>query len=424
MMKALYDISVLGVGHHSLRSRTGIFRVVENLAGGLAASEEVDLNFCASSSLETINQAIDYLRVNARFSDISFIAPGWQKDVHKEIIKLVSKINRKDIGSKTIRRTLRSAINIIEDNTRPVKNNQLTDMDLFHSPYFPIPKYFQLTKKTKNFITVHDLIPVLHPHFFEVKEDHLIKRVLCSLEPNNWVTCVSHATKNDLCNYLNTIDPAQVIVTHLAASKLFYPCHSHEEIKCVKKRYQIPDDVQYILSLSTIEPRKNIDHTIRCFARLVEQETIKDLNLVLVGTKGWDYDKIFKELANLPALQNRIIVTGYVADEDLAPLYSGALAFVYPSLYEGFGLPPLEAMQCGVPVITSNTSSLPEVVGDAGIMVAPTDTDALCQSMLDLYKKSSLRKAMSSKSIGQAKKFSWERCTQETIAAYKMALSS
>jgi glycosyltransferase involved in cell wall biosynthesis len=96
---------------------------------------------------------------------------------------------------------------------------------------------------------------------------------------------------------------------------------------------------------------------------------------------------------------------------------------LYPSFYEGFGLPPLEAMQCGVPVITSNKSSLPEVVGDAGIMIEPTDTDGLCQSILDIYNKPSLREAMSLKSLEQAEKFSWEKCTQETIAAYKTALS-
>jgi glycosyltransferase involved in cell wall biosynthesis len=165
-------------------------------------------------------------------------------------------------------------------------------------------------------------------------------------------------------------------------------------------------------------------HTIRTFARMVDQQNIKDLSLVLVGTKGWLYDEIFEELSRNAALKDRIIVTGFAANEDLAALYSGAVAFVYPSLYEGFGLPPLEAMQCGVPVITSNTSSLPEVVGEAGIMVSPTDEDALCQSMLDIYNSDSLQQTMSLKSIEQAKKFSWEKCMRETIDAYKTALKS
>jgi glycosyltransferase involved in cell wall biosynthesis len=425
-MKILYDISVLGMGHYHSPARTGIFRVIENLANRLADSEDVDLNFCAALSLETVNQAIDYLHANPKLSDVSFSTPGWQKNVIRKISELINNINKKDninFNLKVIRKISYSTANIIDRNTKIINNNQLADIDLFHSPFHPIPECVQLSKNIKKILTVYDLIPILYPHFFGFNDDTLVKKGLNSLQPDNWVTCISHATKNDLCNYLTTIDPAQVIVTHLAASELFYPCSNHQEIESIKKKYQIPA-VPYILSLSTLEPRKNIDHTIRCFIKLVEQENIHDLYLVLVGTKGWDFDKIFEELANSPKLKDRIIITGYVADEDLAPLYSGAMAFVYPSFYEGFGLPPLEAMQCGVPVITSNTSSLPEVVGDAGIMVAPTDADALSQSMLNLYNNSDLRDKMSFKSMEQAKKFSWQKCTQQTINAYKSALNS
>lgn len=426
-MKVLYDISVLGMGFKDARARTGVFRVTEDLSTNLAVSKEVDLNFCASISLKSVNQSIDYLQSNSDFFDVLFTAPIWENSIYRKVDEFIDNINGKDkvgITSKAIRRMLYFVINKIDNRTKKITNESLADVDVFHSPYFPIPEYLQSHKRIKKFLTIYDLIPILYPQFFEFQEDHLIKKALHGLKPDNWVTCISHATKNDLCNYLPTIDPDQVIVTHLAASELFYPCHNHQEIESIKTKYQIPDDVNYILSLSTLEPRKNIDHTIRCFAKLVEQENIKDLYLVLVGTKGWDYEKIFNELSNLSTLKTRIIVTGYVADGDLAALYSGAMAFVYPSFYEGFGLPPLEAMQCGVPVITSNTSSLPEVVSDAGIMVSPTDTDALCQSMLDIYTQSSLRETMALQSIKQAKKFSWQKCTQETINAYKSALNS
>jgi glycosyltransferase involved in cell wall biosynthesis len=123
------------------------------------------------------------------------------------------------------------------------------------------------------------------------------------------------------------------------------------------------------------------------------------------------------------SLKNRIVVTGYVDDEELAPLYSGALCFIYLSLMEGFGLPPLEAMQCGTPVITSNTSSLPEVVGDSGVMLTPDDTDGLCQWVLRFYQQPALRQTYAHQSIGQAKTFNWERCAQETIDAYYQALA-
>jgi glycosyltransferase involved in cell wall biosynthesis len=119
-------------------------------------------------------------------------------------------------------------------------------------------------------------------------------------------------------------------------------------------------------------------------------------------------------------VRDRITLAGYIPDADLAAVYGGALAFVYPSLYEGFGLPPLEAMQCAIPVITSNTSSLPEVVGDAGIMVDPTDRDRFCEGMLALYRDSTLRDSLAAKSVARAAQFTWERCARETVNAYRL----
>jgi glycosyltransferase involved in cell wall biosynthesis len=126
----------------------------------------------------------------------------------------------------------------------------------------------------------------------------------------------------------------------------------------------------------------------------------------------------------LPAIRGRIVLTGYVDDADLAPLYRGATAFVYPSLYEGFGLSQLEAMQCGTPVIASNTSSMPEVVGDAGILVDPRDGDALCQAMLDLCRDAPMRARLSERSLARAARFTWERTTREALAAYRAALEA
>jgi glycosyltransferase involved in cell wall biosynthesis len=154
---------------------------------------------------------------------------------------------------------------------------------------------------------------------------------------------------------------------------------------------------------------------------MVQQENLPDLSLVLVGTKGWNYEKIFEEILAKPEIRDRIIVTGYADDEDLAAIYSGASVFVYPSFYEGFGLPPLEAMQCGVPVITSNTSSLPEVVGDAGIMVTPADADALCQAMLKICSDQALHQSLSVKALQRAQQFSWNACLEKTIGAYRLA---
>ncbi len=424
-MKILYDISILGMGHHA-PAQTGIFRVVENIAYGLANSEECSTTFCSSHSLANLSQVIGYLEASPEFENIPLSHPNLPKNLYKNISGVIKKINgQTEVGfaHKVLRRGLYYSLRLLGKTIKPLTVKELSAADLLHSPFLPFPEYIKAARNTKKIITIYDLIPILYPQFFAHREDSLIKNVVQNIAFNDWAICISDSTKNDLCNYRKDIDPSRVFVTHLAASELFYPCDDSEKIDAVKKKYQIPDG-PYILSLNTLEPRKNMAHTIRSFARMVEQQNIKDLSLVLVGTKGWLYDEIFEELSKNSALKDRIIVTGFADNEDLAALYSGAVAFVYPSLYEGFGLPPLEAMQCGVPVITSDTSSLPEVVGDAGIMVSPTDEDALCQSMLDIYNSDSLRKTMSLKSIEQAKKFSWEKCMRETIDAYKTALKS
>lgn len=437
-MKVIYDISVLGVGHYIPSNRTGIFRVVESMAYGLADSKECDLAFSAIKffeTFETLSACLDYLETNPRLQKVPLPYSRIKRIYYKRLRDFNADSEKsshfKQLFINAFKRYLYYTIRIVEvynkmatkDYSYPIDYRSLAEANIFHSSVFPIPEQAKKAKHIKNFLTVYDLIPILHPQFFEFnkQEDHFIKKVVESLDRDSYALCISSATKNDLCNYLK-IDESQVFVTYLAAEPdIFYPCSDLEEISFIQKKYHIPN-APYILSLSTLEPRKNLDHVIKCFAKLVQEQNIKDLHLVLVGTKGWKYDKIFEELSNYDFLQERIILTGYVADEDLAAIYSGALAFVYPSFYEGFGLPPLEAMQCGIPVITSNTSSLPEVVGDAGIMLAPTDIDGLCQSMLEVYNNPSLQKAMSLKSLERSKQFSWDKCVQETISIYKSVL--
>lgn len=423
-MKVLYDVSVLGMGHYA-PAQTGIFRVVEHIAYGLAESDDCRASFCSSQSLANLSQVIGYLEAHPAFAGVPLVHPNLPGNVYENISGVIRKINnraRVGLAQKVARRGLYYSLRLLGKTVKPLTIKDLSAADLFHTPFLPFPEYTKAAKNTKRIITVYDLIPILFPQFFAHEENDLIKNVAGGIEPNDWAICISESTKNDLCEYRKDLDPSRVFVTPLAASEIFYPCGDAEKIRWVKEKYGIPD-TPYILSLNTLEPRKNMAHTIRSFAQMVEAENIKDLSLVLVGTKGWLYAEIFEELSKNPWLNNRVVVTGFADNADLAALYSGALAFVYPSFYEGFGLPPLEAMQCGVPVITSDTSSLPEVVGDAGIMVSPTDADALCQSMLDVYKSDSLRDAMSKKSIEQAKKFSWEKCLAETIDAYKIALN-
>jgi glycosyltransferase involved in cell wall biosynthesis len=434
-IKVIYDISVLGQGQLHQRARTGVFRVVENIAEGLAKSSECDLSFCATQYFQLVDAALDYLETNPKLQDIPLLHSSFTRILYRKLIEAYNMVEvQKQVNAcatttddklflPEVKSHLESALHTMSNHWNSIDSENLEDVDIFHSPYDEIPAFVKARNKTQNFLTVYDLIPILYPQFIlGDRVAFLQKRNLASLSQKDCIICISQSTKNDLCNYLK-IDASRVFVTHLAAEPtVFYPCNDFTKIAATRRKYKIPEG-RYILSLSTLEPRKNLDSAIRCFGKLIQEQKIRDLYLVLVGAPGWKYDKIMEEVSKQDLLKERIIFTGYVPESDLAALYSGALAFVYPSFYEGFGLPPLEAMQCGIPVITSNNSSLPEVVGEAGILLEPKDLDGLCDSMLKIYNQPSLQENMSSKSLAQAQKFSWKRCTQETLAAYRTALS-
>lgn len=426
-MKVVFDISVLGIGHFNPRARTGIARAIESLSAALQQRADLELRYSACSSLENYVKTKIYLSHQNSLDPKRLAVPP--QDSGQRICAWYEKVFRARPGA------LSSASPLCKFSGRLQKTLQLNtrfwskvlnladiaDEDIFHTPFFAFPKITDRATRLRRFLTVYDLIPLLYPEYFRFNETRNLKATLAKVTRKDFVLAISQSTKNDLCDRFN-IDPTHVFVTPLAASRFFVPCSDSRLVVDTSSRYNIPNS-PYILSLCTFEPRKNIEQTIRSFCSLVRQQQISDLNLVLVGAKGWKFDRIFDEIREAANLTHRIIVTGYVSDEDLSAIYSRALMFAYPSFYEGFGLPPLEAMQCGVPVITSNTSSLPEVVGNAGIMVDPTDGDALSQAMSDLYNSTDLRSTLSMKGIERAKTFSWERCAAETVLAYQAAMS-
>lgn len=432
-MNVLYDISVLGAGLKNETSRTGVFRVVESVAEELVKQAGVDVVFCGSTSMYQVSSAMEYLKQSHGFENIPFSKPV-NFELKSEASLNRSRLNKlfnsdvsMSFAEKLIARIQMHGYSLKGKMIPPYNNlfvhpNDLKRADIYHSPFYPIPAEMASAGVKSMFLTCYDLIPIIHSQYSVEGVIQLIKEVLGSITPETWVLCISHATRSDLLNYLGKrIDPGRVLVTHLAASGKFYQSTDNEKNLSVRRKYNIPDQ-PYVLSLCTLEPRKNIESAIRAFVRVVKQENIRDLNLVLVGTKGWMFDKIFTEIESSNELKNRIIITGFIPDLDLAAIYTDALMFVYPTHYEGFGLPPLEAMSCGTPVITSNTSSLPEVVGDAGIIISATDLDALCEAMLNLYRNEAYRKQLSDKSLQRAKSFSWERCARETVDAYKLSL--
>ena len=300
---------------------------------------------------------------------------------------------------------------------RAVKN---ADIDLLHIPvhwYNQITPFF-LNRNIKKVVTIHDLTPILFPKM-HTRDTNITWERSLKLIKNRTDTIISDSisTKQDCIKLLN-IPEKRIRVIPLAADERYRPIKKKEPIiQEMMNEYNIK--YPFILFVGTLEKRKNVPTLIKAFYKLKKSKL--EHKLVIVGGKGWKYSQIFDLIEELK-LQKDVIFTDYVSDEDLVKLYNTADLFVYPSLYEGFGLPPLEAMACGCPVITSNTSSLPEVVGDAGIMIDPYDIDSLKESMLKILTDSELREEMSRKSLERAEIFSWKKTAKETWNVYEDAL--
>ncbi|WP_435354388.1 glycosyltransferase family 4 protein [Emticicia sp. SJ17W-69] len=414
MQKVILDTSVLGLGHFHEQSRTGIFRVAEELLKGLNESSEVALSLANSENLPEI---LSYLKTYFPQSKFDLVNNNIDKIGAKFENTILSIFPFKSLAQKTIREFFVRTRGYIKPHFS-LNPSSLSSYNIYHSPFLPIPTELQGISKPKKVITIHDLIPILLPQYFNESNKIVMGKILNSIDENTFPICVSEATKNDLCE-ITGISPERVSVVHLAASKAtFYPEYDQSKISSILKKYNISADRKYFLSVATLEPRKNIERTIRAFLNMIQQEKANDLDLVLVGTKGWKFDKILEEIES-NTIKKRIITTGFVADEDLSALYSSATGFIYPSLYEGFGLPPLEALQCGTPVISSSKSSIPEVVGKAGILIEPTDENAISQAMLTLYKDENLQTELSKKALIQAQNFSWKQFTNEHIKIYQ-----
>jgi glycosyltransferase involved in cell wall biosynthesis len=236
-----------------------------------------------------------------------------------------------------------------------------------------------------------------------------------SIKKADIIIAVSYSTKRDIINYFE-IKEEKIKVVYPGVESRFRPIRN---IKEYRLRNNLPSKM--ILNVGTLEPRKNVVTLIKAFKKL-RKLGFKNYKLVIAGDKGWLYKPIFDEIKS-SGLQKEVLFLGCVKDEDLPILYNCADVFVYPSFYEGFGFPPLEAMACGIPVITSNTSSLPEVVDNAGIMVDPDDVNSLCNAMYNVLKDKELWHQMSKKGLERAKLFSWKETAKKILEIYDEVLS-
>ncbi|MER2598647.1 MAG: glycosyltransferase family 1 protein [Caldilineales bacterium] len=268
-------------------------------------------------------------------------------------------------------------------------------------------------------ITVHDLAFMRYPQAFRgPHRRYLQSQVRRSVRRARAVIAVSEATKRDLVTFFG-VSPERVTVIYNGVDAAFTPAPA-EAVAAFRARKALPE--RFLLHLGTLEPRKNLTRLVQAFARVRTRDTGQPrLKLVLAGGKGWSYDSIFAEVERL-GLADDVLFPGYIDDRELADWYRAATLFVYPSLMEGFGLPVLEAMACGAVVVTSNVSSLPEVAGNAALLVDPTDVEALAEALLGLLHVPELAAELRARSVQQAARFSWQRTAEQTAALYRRML--
>lgn len=282
-------------------------------------------------------------------------------------------------------------------------------VDLFHSPNFILPP----VRRAKTLLTVHDLSFIRHPQGAVAKLRRWLKRVVPrSIARADHILADSHSTKDDLMDIFR-VDAARITVVGAGVEARFQPINDAAQREAVRQRYRLP--TPFILGLGTLEPRKNFTGLIDAFNQSPVRESH---HLVIAGGKGWLYDDVFAAAESSPVTE-RIHLIGFVADDDLPTLYSLADLFAYPSHYEGFGIPVIEAMACGTPVVCADNSSLPEVAGSAALQVTATDTPALAEALACLVRDQSLREETIAQGFEQARRFTWSAAAARLLQVYQ-----
>ena len=292
------------------------------------------------------------------------------------------------------------------------------NLDILHIPGFAGPVF---NGKYKKITTVHDLIGMVYPQNLGFVSRFYWQRWLpFCVKNSDFIIADSENTKKDIVQFLN-VPENKIRVIYLAAGLSFIKFHENSSKReLLNEVYNITS--KYILNVGTIEPRKNIVRLIEAFDLYIKETADKELNLVIAGKKGWDYEKCHRKVVELD-LAEKVIFCDYVSDEHLPILYNYAEALVYPSFYEGFGLPVLESMSCGTPVICSKVSSLPEICGESALYVDPKNVNSIKDALIEMFSDYNIRESLSVKALKQASKFSWDKTIQNTIEVYKKVLN-
>jgi len=296
-----------------------------------------------------------------------------------------------------------------------VERDVLKKMDIYHSCNDAIPRFIRKRKQVKKFFTALDLIPLIRPDFSTQFEDYT-HRLYTSLPKDIKILAISQSTKNDVLKFRNDLKGEQIKVVYLGASKrFFYPLDADFQLEDKLLKYGLKPK-KYFLTINAVAKYKNFEFVLDGYISFNNKSLVKDTKMVVIGiNREKTYkDYLFRKYGDFES----IIFLENLLDEELTHLYNGAKAFLYMSKYEGFGLPVLEAMQCGTPVICSNSTSIPEIVEDAALTCDPTDSETFTTYLEKISMDSNLETSLIKRGLLQSSKFSWEKYRKEVIDAY------
>lgn len=420
-INVLFDATVLENGANKSAARSGIYFVAYNILLEMIKRKELEVKlYCNPSKLhkvaEIINEDENLANLQiAEYSKLDKLISRW------EFLKYSNKQKK---GNKIVRVFIKTTLNLLKfiyDNKNKLNfvneyKNIYKDVEIFFSPFDAIPLEVKSIKNIKKYTILYDIMPLLFPEFYPGMKykDFWYNKLLSSLNNDDYYFAISEYTKQDFIKNIKNITAERITTIPLSTGLKYERINDKSKIDKVKKKYNIPSDKKYLFSLCTLEPRKNLIFAVKNFIEFIKKNNIDDFIFVL-GGGHWDIfiEKLNDAIGDLDSYKDKIIKIGYVADEDMSALYSGAEMFVFPSIYEGFGMPILEAMECGCPVITSNVTSMPEVIGDCGIQIDPTNDEDLINAFEKMYFDEQFRNGCIIKGLERAKQFTWRKCVDK-----------
>lgn len=418
MIDIFFDATPLALWAKSVRHRAGVGRVAVNLLRIFLQKKDCRVIFVCPKGMEW--DVYLFLKCVPWAGSVIFpYAPEQPKLMIKDSIKeLVQKVLHR-MPSRLhgmIKRLLRPHPYAVYDGPMPELKTILetysadpTRRYIYFSSFEPLPGIVSTFPQIEKFVYVHDIIPLRLPS--KHGGTHACGELMrLHLERADVIWCNSQFTREDFLDYFPQADPARLKVALLGGGRSFSPADTSDIAKALIA-CGVPPSSRYILSLATLEPRKGMLRLIRAFASLQENGQLSDMHLVLVGQKGWQYDAIVRAAYRLGKC---VHLTGFLPDSELGALMTGCTCFAYLSEYEGFGLPVVEAMSCGSPVVITDATSLPEVAGDAGVLVPKMDDAALEAALARVCSDETLREQLRAKGLARSGQFTWERCG-ETI---------